>query len=221
MSDSFQNEASKAYIHLRSGLYNGSEQNKVELPLKRQVTDNFRNAAKPQRLSEREKTDVNTHHANNRLSEFSPSVKLTAENILANSTVKAPPVLRYAPCTGSQVKSLPEIIIPEPCELGFSNPDRIPPPCDRKRDDVRFLSVQHFTQPPIFCDMSDAVTNITDPGDVRLAFYLRHDAKKVVLEDTGNSPGFFRVPLFTVPHFLVEGIFSGCRKQQRNKEYQA
>ncbi|TDN50089.1 type VI secretion system protein ImpC [Buttiauxella sp. JUb87] len=49
------------------------------------------------------------------------------------------------------------------------------------------------------------VTEMTDPGDDLQASHPLRDAK-VVVEDIEDNPGFFRVKLFAVPHFQVEGM---------------
>ncbi|WP_432648953.1 type VI secretion system contractile sheath large subunit [Klebsiella michiganensis] len=49
------------------------------------------------------------------------------------------------------------------------------------------------------------VTEMTDPGDALQASHPLRDAK-VVVEDIEDNPGFFRVQLFAVPHFQVEGM---------------
>ncbi|MBK0090079.1 type VI secretion system contractile sheath large subunit [Erwinia sp. S59] len=49
------------------------------------------------------------------------------------------------------------------------------------------------------------VTEMTDPGDALQASHPLRDAK-VVVEDIEDNPGFFRVKLFAVPHFQVEGM---------------
>lgn len=49
------------------------------------------------------------------------------------------------------------------------------------------------------------VTEITDPGDDLQASHPLRDAK-VVVEDIEDNPGFFRVKLYVVPHFQVEGM---------------
>lgn len=49
------------------------------------------------------------------------------------------------------------------------------------------------------------VTEMTDPGDDLQASHPLRDAR-VVVEDIEDNPGFFRVKLFAVPHFQVEGM---------------
>ena len=49
------------------------------------------------------------------------------------------------------------------------------------------------------------VTEMTDPGDELQASHPLRDAK-VLVEDIEDNPGFFRVKLFAVPHFQVEGM---------------
>ncbi len=49
------------------------------------------------------------------------------------------------------------------------------------------------------------VTEMTDPGDELQASHPLRDAK-VIVEDIEDNPGFFRVRLYAVPHFQVEGM---------------
>ncbi|MFF7064542.1 type VI secretion system contractile sheath large subunit [Pseudomonas sp. NPDC008258] len=49
------------------------------------------------------------------------------------------------------------------------------------------------------------VTEMTDPGDELQASHPLREAK-VIVEDIEDNPGFFRVKLFAVPHFQVEGM---------------
>jgi len=53
--------------------------------------------------------------------------------------------------------------------------------------------------------MKGLVTEMTDPGDELQASHPLRDAK-VVVEDIEDNPGFFRVKLYAVPHFQVEGM---------------
>lgn len=52
------------------------------------------------------------------------------------------------------------------------------------------------------------VTEMTDPGDDLQASHPLRDAK-VTVEDIEDNPGFFRVKLYAVPHFQVEGLDVG------------
>jgi type VI secretion system protein ImpC len=49
------------------------------------------------------------------------------------------------------------------------------------------------------------VTEMTDPGDSLQASHPLRDAK-VTVEDIEDNPGYFRVKLFIVPHFQIEGM---------------
>jgi type VI secretion system protein ImpC len=49
------------------------------------------------------------------------------------------------------------------------------------------------------------VTKMTDPSDELQASHPLRDAK-VTVEDIEDNPGFFRVKLYAVPHFQVEGM---------------
>lgn len=53
--------------------------------------------------------------------------------------------------------------------------------------------------------ISGLVTEMTDPGDDLQASHPLRDAK-VTVEDIEDNPGFFRVKLYAVPHFQVEGM---------------
>lgn len=49
------------------------------------------------------------------------------------------------------------------------------------------------------------VTEMTDPGDELQASHPLREAK-VIVEDIDDNPGFFRIKLFIVPHFQIEGM---------------
>ncbi|KVQ09044.1 type VI secretion system contractile sheath large subunit [Burkholderia ubonensis] len=49
------------------------------------------------------------------------------------------------------------------------------------------------------------VTEMTDPGDDLQAAHPLREAK-VTVEDIEDNPGFFRIKLFIVPHFQIEGV---------------
>ncbi|KMN76272.1 EvpB family type VI secretion protein [Chromobacterium sp. LK11] len=49
------------------------------------------------------------------------------------------------------------------------------------------------------------VTEMTDPSDELQASHPLRDAQ-VIVEDIDDNPGFFKVKLFIVPHFQVEGL---------------
>lgn len=53
--------------------------------------------------------------------------------------------------------------------------------------------------------LSGLVTEMTDPGDALQASHPLREGR-VVVEDIEDNPGFFRVKLFAVPHFQVEGM---------------
>lgn len=46
---------------------------------------------------------------------------------------------------------------------------------------------------------------LTDPGDELQASHPLRDGK-VVVEDIEDNPGFFRIRLYAVPHFQIEGM---------------
>lgn len=49
------------------------------------------------------------------------------------------------------------------------------------------------------------VTEMTDPSDDLQASHPLREAK-VIVEDIDDNPGFFRVKLYAIPHFQVEGL---------------
>ncbi|MHC8314054.1 type VI secretion system contractile sheath large subunit [Pseudomonas sp. LB3P31] len=53
--------------------------------------------------------------------------------------------------------------------------------------------------------ISGLVTKMTDPGDDLQASHPLRDGK-VTVEDIEDNPGFFRIKLYAVPHFQVEGM---------------
>lgn len=56
--------------------------------------------------------------------------------------------------------------------------------------------------------IKNLVTEMTDPGDSLQASHPLREAK-VTVEDMDDNPGFFRIKLFVVPHFQVEGMDIG------------
>ena len=52
------------------------------------------------------------------------------------------------------------------------------------------------------------VTEMKDPGDELQASHPLREAK-VIVEDIEDNPGFFRIKLFVVPHFQIEGMDIG------------
>lgn len=66
------------------------------------------------------------------------------------------------------------------------------------------------------------MTEMTDPGDELQASHPLRDGK-VIVEDIEDNPGFFRVRLFAVPHFQIEGMdvnllwFPRCQKQKPDR----
>src|SRR6201996_8327660 len=52
------------------------------------------------------------------------------------------------------------------------------------------------------------VTEMKDPGDELQASHPLREAK-VMVEDIDDNPGFFRIKLFIIPHFQVEGMDIG------------
>ena len=56
--------------------------------------------------------------------------------------------------------------------------------------------------------IKNLVTEMTDPGDDLQASHPLREAK-VTVEDIEDNPGFFRIKLFIIPHFQVEGMDIG------------
>ncbi|MFL9926170.1 type VI secretion system contractile sheath large subunit [Herbaspirillum lusitanum] len=56
--------------------------------------------------------------------------------------------------------------------------------------------------------IKNLVTEMTDPGDDLQASHPLREAN-VIVEDIDDNPGFFRIKLFIVPHFQVEGMDIG------------
>lgn len=84
MSNSYQSEIPKARVNIQLSLHTGGAQKKVELPLKLVVVGDYSNGEEQHPVSEREKVNVNKNNFDSVLAEFSPSVKLSVENTLAN-----------------------------------------------------------------------------------------------------------------------------------------
>lgn len=53
--------------------------------------------------------------------------------------------------------------------------------------------------------IKNLVTEMTDPSDELQASHPLRQAQ-VVVEDIEDNPGFFKVKMFVVPHFQVEGM---------------
>ena len=82
-NSSYQSEIPKARVNIKLDLHTGGSQKKVELPLKLMVVGNYSNGSEQRPVSEREPVGINKNNFDNVLSEFSPSVNLSVENILA------------------------------------------------------------------------------------------------------------------------------------------
>jgi type VI secretion system protein ImpC len=140
----------------------------------------------------------------------------------AGGAVQDLPIHLYDLGTGNQVKIPSEVMIPETREFEFANLGFIPLSYYKNRDYACFFSA-NSTQKPALYDTADAtansrinarlpytwvrslVTEMTDPGDELQASHPLRDAK-VTVEDIEDNPGFFRVKLYAVPHFQVEGM---------------
>ena len=53
--------------------------------------------------------------------------------------------------------------------------------------------------------IQNLVTEMTDPSDELQASHPLRQAK-VVVEDIEDNPGFFKIKLFVIPHFQIEGM---------------
>lgn len=84
MSNSYQSEIPKSRVNIQLSLHTGGAQKKIELPLKLVMVGDYSNGAEQRPVSEREKVNVNKHNFNSVLADFSPSLKLSVENTLAN-----------------------------------------------------------------------------------------------------------------------------------------
>jgi type VI secretion system protein ImpB len=83
-SNSFQNEVPKARVNIKLDLHTGGAQKTVELPLKLMVMGDYSNGREQRPLSERAKVGVNKNNFDNVLADFSPALKVTVENVLAD-----------------------------------------------------------------------------------------------------------------------------------------
>jgi type VI secretion system protein ImpB len=83
-SNSFQNEVPKARVNIKLDLHTGGAQKKVELPLKLMLMGDYSNGKEQRPLSERGKVNINKNNLDSVLAEFSPGLKLTVENTLAD-----------------------------------------------------------------------------------------------------------------------------------------
>ena len=53
--------------------------------------------------------------------------------------------------------------------------------------------------------IQNLVTEMTDPSDELQASHPLRQAK-VMVEDIEDNPGFFKIKLFVIPHFQIEGM---------------
>ncbi len=141
----------------------------------------------------------------------------------AGGAVKDLPIHLYDLGTGNQVKIPSEVMIPETREFEFASLGFIPLSYYKNRDYACLLSrIAHYlklvqrenigtTKDRRLLELElntwvrGLVTEMTDPGDELQASHPLRDAK-VVVEDIEDNPGFFRVKLYAVPHFQVEGM---------------
>lgn len=94
-SNSFQNEVPKARVNIKLDLHTGGAQKKVELPLKLMMMGDYSNGLEQRPLSERSKINIDKNNFNDVLADFSPSVKLSVENTLADDVPDMPVELNF------------------------------------------------------------------------------------------------------------------------------
>ncbi len=140
----------------------------------------------------------------------------------AGGAVKDLPIHLYDLGTGNQVKIPSEVMIPETREFEFASLGFIPLSYYKNRDYAWLSRIAHYlklvqrenigtTKDRRLLELElntwvrGLVTEMTDPGDELQASHPLRDAK-VVVEDIEDNPGFFRVKLYAVPHFQVEGM---------------
>ncbi|GAB6851585.1 hypothetical protein JCM10599A_53890 [Paraburkholderia kururiensis] len=71
----------------------------------------------------------------------------------------------------------------------------------RDTDDARYVGL-------VMPRVLGRLTEMKDPGDELQASHPLREAK-VTVEDIEDNPGFFRIKLFIIPHFQVEGMDIG------------
>jgi type VI secretion system protein ImpB len=94
-SNSFQNEVPKARVNIKLDLHTGGAQKTVELPLKLMVMGDYSNGKEQRPLSERTRVGVNKNNFDSVLAEFSPALKVTVENVLADDAGDASVELNF------------------------------------------------------------------------------------------------------------------------------
>lgn len=83
-SNSFQNEVPKARVNIKLDLHTGGAQKKVELPLKLMVLGDYSNGKEQRPLAARDKARIDKNNFDSVLAEFSPELKLSVDNMLAD-----------------------------------------------------------------------------------------------------------------------------------------
>ena len=94
-SNSFQNEVPKARVNIKLDLHTGGAQRKVELPLKLMVLGDYSNGKEQRSLSERSKVNINKNNFDSVMAEFSPDLKFSVANTLANDDSEASVELKF------------------------------------------------------------------------------------------------------------------------------
>jgi type VI secretion system protein ImpB len=94
-SNSFQNEVPKARVNIKLDLHTGGAQKTVELPLKLMVMGDYSNGREQRPLSERAKVGVNKNNFDSVLADFSPDLKVTVENVLADEATETSVELNF------------------------------------------------------------------------------------------------------------------------------
>ena len=94
-ANSFQNEVPKARVNIKLDLHTGGAQKKMELPLKLMLMGDYSNGREQRPLSERSKVDINKNNFDSVLGEFSPNLKLTVQDTLADGNADTSVVLNF------------------------------------------------------------------------------------------------------------------------------
>ena len=94
-SNSFQNEVPKARVNIKLDLHTGGARKKVELPLKLMVMGDYSNGQEQRALSVRNKVSINKNNFDSVLAEFSPALKLSAQNTLADDAAETSIELKF------------------------------------------------------------------------------------------------------------------------------
>ena len=94
-SNSFQNEVPKARVNIKLDLHTGGAQKKVELPLKLMVLGDYSNGKEQRPLAARDKARIDKNNFDSVLAEFSPELKLSVDNMLADDDAETSIALSF------------------------------------------------------------------------------------------------------------------------------